>query len=346
MSEHTVIAVDLAKTVFEVAESDRPGRVRQRRRVGRNRLLPLLGEYQPATVVMEAAGTASYWGRQFQALGHRVVLLPPQHVKSYRRGDKTDRNDAKALLEAFRNEDLCSVPVKTEAQQSLCFLHRLRSSWQKTRKSRLNAMRGLLREFGLTIPVGARHVLPAARGWLCASISPIPAVLHPALFALCEEIGWLEEKMRECERELRRLARQMPAVHRLMTVPGIGLLTATALVGQVVDIQRFATGRRFASFLGLVPREHSSGLSRKMGGISKRGNGYARTLVIHGARSVLQAAHRYNKKDRLSQWACGLAEKRGHNKAVVAVANKLARIVWAVWREERNYELRGLPQAA
>jgi transposase len=223
-------------------------------------------------------------------------------------------------------------------QQTLTGLHRLRSAWMADRTGRINLVRGLLRELGFALPVGARHVLPRAGAVLDSPDSEIPMPLRLTLGAALQEIRDLETRIAEVEKQLRALAAQMPVVKRLLSIPGIGLLTATALVAFVGDVQRFASCRRFASFLGLTPREHSSGARRWLGRISKRGDIYLRMLLIHGARSVLLAAKRYPQPDRLRAWALHLQATRGHNKAAVALANKLARIVWAVWRHDSFYQ--------
>jgi len=330
------IAVDLAKSVFEVAISQRPGRVEKRLRLSRKRLLPFFAQQPPATVLLEACSSAHFWGRQLRNLGHDAVLLPPRHVRPYRQGNKTDRADAKALLEAHRNEEIRPVPVKTVEQHALAALHRLRSGWIATRTARINAVRGILRELGLTIPVGAQRVVLCVRALL--DDDAIPESLRVSLLEACDEIRSLEEKVRSTERQLEALGRQIAAVGHLRSVPGIGLLTATALVASVGDVRRFPSGRHFASFLGLTPKEHSSGHVRRLGRISKRGDAYLRTLLIHGARSVLWAAKSKKEPDRLRLWALELEQSRGHNKAAVALANKLARFAWVVLNERRNFQ--------
>ena len=343
MENDIVIAVDVAKSVFEVAVSDRPGHVCKRERPNRSQLLPFFLAYPGAKVVMEACGSAHYWGRELQKRGHQVALLPPHHVRPYVRGNKTDRTDAKGILEAYRNAALQPVPVKSVAQQSLTALHRFRSGWMKERTARLNAIRGLLRELGLFIPVGSREVVPAVWAQIEDADSEIPAALRSVFAEACQEIRDIEARVKKVERELEALAEQTPAVAWLLTIPGVGLITATALVGFIGDIRRFPSGRHLASYLGLTPREFSSGLKRRLGRISKRGDGYLRTLLIHGARSVLVHARR-QQPDRLRSWANDLAKTHVHNKAAVAVANKLARIVWAVWTKNVPYEL--MPKAA
>ena len=344
--ENTTVAVDLAKNVFEVAVSRLPGRIALRRRLKRNELLPYLAQQPAATVLLEACGSAHHWAREASHLGHRVVLLPPHRTKQYRAGSKTDRADAKAMLEAFRNDELHPVPIKSIAQQSLALLHRLRSGWMRSRTARLNTLRGILRELGETIPVGATKVVPRVWSLLEDANSVVPEALRPFLAELCTEIRDAERRIDQVSRQLERTGRETPAVEYLLSVPGIGPLTATALVAFVGDVRRFASGRRFSSYLGLVPKERSSGETRRLGRISKRGDVYLRTLLIHGARAVLWAAKKKAHPDALSAWALELEAKRGHNKAAVALANKLARITWSVWRDGRNYQPRVAAVAA
>jgi len=207
----------------------------------------------------------------------------------------------------------------------------------ETRTSRLNTVRGLLREFGVAIPVGANHVVPQIRGLFGEIDTPVPRLLQATLAAVCDEIGTLEANIHGIERQLEALARQMPDVVLLQTVPGIGLITATALVALVGDIQRFGSGRHFASYLGLTPKEDSSALRRRLGAISKQGDVYLRMLLIHGARSVLWHAKCTAQPTALQRWAVRTEQRRGHNVAAGAVANKLARIVWAVWEQQRPF---------
>jgi transposase len=336
MSNDTRIAVDVAKAVFEIAISDRPGHVTRRERQQRAQFLPFMAQQPSATVVMEACGSAHHWGRKLQELGHRVVLLPPHHVRPYIRRNKTDRTDAKGILEASRNDDIRPVPVKTVAQHVVTSLHRLRSGWMTERTARLNALRGLLRELGIFIPMGSREVVPMVWSFIEDADSDLPEALRPIFAEACREIRDIEARIKQVDRQLEATAEQLPAVGFLMSIPGVGPLTATALVGFIGDIRRFPTGRHFASYLGLTPREYSSGLKRNLGRISKRGDGYLRTLLIHGARSVLVHA-RKKQADRLREWANQISKTHVHNKASVAVANKLARIVWAVWKHETSF---------
>jgi len=344
VEKHTLIAVDLAKSVFEIAASHEDGKVAKRRRLSRSTFLEFFATAPQATVIMEACGSAHYWARQIQALGHKVVLLAPHQVRPYVPRNKTDRTDAKGLLEAYRNEDFRPVPVKTLAQQALTSIHRLRAGWIGARTAQVNSVRGLLRELGWVIPQGIEKVLPVARAIVAGVDAEIPASLRPILFAACEEIDALSERIKLAERQLEVLSEETPIVARLRTTPGIGLLTGSAMVAFVGEVQRFPSGRHFASYLGLTPKEHSSGSHRRLGRISKRGDTYLRTLLIHGARSVLCHARNAKSHDQLRAWALALDRRSGHNKAVVALANKLARIAWSVWKHDRPYTAR--PQAA
>lgn len=342
----TTIAVDLAKSVFQISVADGEWRVVERHRLTRAQLSRFFGERQPCAVVMEACGSAHFWGRWLRSLGFTVTLLPPQYVRGYVRRNKTDRADADALIEAARCAELLGVPVKSEQQQALSSLHRLRSGWVATRTGRINAVRGILREFGVTIPTGARRVVVAVRALVEDAVSPVPPALHGALTEAADEIRELEQRIAESERQLERLAEELPVVAQLRSIPGIGLLTSTALVAAVGDILRFPSGRHLASWLGLTPREHSSGMVRRLGGISKRGDRYLRTLLIHGGRSVLAAAGRSKQPDRLRAWGLQVSRLRGHNKGAVALANKLARIAWAVWRYADHYQSRPVQKQA
>ena len=286
-------------------------------------------------MLLEACGRSHHWARQLQQFGHTVQLLPAHDVHRYVRRNKTDRNDAKALLEAHRNDEIHAVPVKSIDQQTIASLHRVRSTWLATRTSRLNTIRGLLREFGVTIPTGAHHVAPVIQS--IVDDERVPIALRPIFTAAGDEVTALEAAIHNVERQLAGLARQRPDVELLQTIPGIGILTATALIATVGDLRRFPSGRHFASFLGLTAREDSSAERRRLGAISKQGDIYLRMLLIHGGRSVLWSAKGKATHDGLRAWALRTEQRRGHNIAAVAVANKLARIIWAVWTHQRPY---------
>jgi transposase len=334
----TTVAVDLAKTVFELAFANAQWHIVARQRLNRRQFARFLAQ-EPAThVVMEACGTAHYWGRVAQQHGHTVSLLPAGYIRPYVRRNKTDRADADALLEAVRSGEIPRVPVKSVSQQTLVAVHRVREQWMTTRTARINVIRGLLREQGILLPASARGAVQAVPRVLDDTEAPVPAPLRHALHLVYEEVREIEDRIAQVEAELKTLADADPVIARLRSIPGIGLLTSTALVGTVGHIHAFRRARQFASWLGLTPREHSSGPRRRLSGISKRGDVYLRCLLTHGARAVLHAAHRRataaQPLTRLQQWALRLQERRGHNKATIAVANKLGRIVWAVWHRD------------
>lgn len=344
MPHSTHIAVDLAKSVFEIVVSDQPGKVLERHRLPRAKFLEFFANRPAATVVMEACGSAHFWARKIESLGHGVVLLPPAQVRPYVLRNKTDRTDTRGILEAHRNEDICPVPIKSIAQQALTSLHRIRSAWVAERTAKINLLRGLLRELGLVIPVGAKKAVPHAWAFIEDEASGIPDTLRPLFAELCDEIRALGDRLDGAERQLEAIAKQHPTVARLRTIPGIGLLVATGVLAFIGDVHRFPSGRHFASYLGLTPREHSSGSRRSRGGITKRGDCYLRTLLIHGARAALVHAHGQSDPDRLRAWALRLEQTAGNKRASVALANKLARIVWAVLTHDRDF--RSVPVAA
>lgn len=338
----TTVAVDLAKNVFELAVADEMWRVIERCRLTRVQFERWFANRQVRRVVMEACGSAHHWARVLRARGVEVSLLPAQYVKAYLKRNKTDAADAVALLEAARAADIKPVAVKSVEQQALQALHRTRSAWMASRTSRINMLRGFCREFGLEVAVGAVRGLAQMARFIADEHSGIPAMLRAPMRLVLEEIRLMEARIESLERELAAIARESPACHALASVPGIGLLTSTAMVAAVGDPRSFASARRYSSFFGLTPREFSSGTSRYLGRISKRGNRYIRMLLTHGARSVLRAATAARRMgrpvDRLRSWALTVQERTNHNKATCALANKLARIAWAVWVKHENYQ--------
>jgi transposase len=309
---------------------ERQGHICQRKRLNRGQTITFLSQCPKATVLMETCGSSHYWGRVAQKFGHTVKLLPAQRVARNRIGNKTDRRDTGAILRSGTDERVVPVPVKTVEQQTICSLHRVRAALMKTRTARLNTVRGLLREFGVTIAEGAERIPPALREALSESPSSVPEPLHATLLSMMAEAGELEKKSQQVENQLRALARSVSLVERLEEIPGIGLLNATAFSAMVGNFPRFKSGRKFASSLGLTPKESSSGKRRWLGSISKAGDPYLRTLLIGGARSMLLGAHRTKRPHRLQAWALEVEKRRGRNRAAVAIANKLARIIWAV----------------
>lgn len=336
------IAVDLAKNVFEIAGANASGTIIERRRMTRPQFERFWLSQPRCRVAMEACASAHFWARHLIGLGYDVVLLPPQYVRPYIRRDKTDRTDCEAILEALRCGGIHPVSVKTEAQQAILALHTVRSQWMNTRTARINAMRALLSEFGLICPLGSDRFLRELHPLLAEKRDRIPDGVRRLLIELLEEVRFLEQRIDDVVAELTRITRAEPLLQALLTIPGVGVLTATALFASVGNIHGFKSGRHLASWLGLTPRESSSGGRRRLGGISKRGDVYLRTLLIHGARSALLVAQQRQKAGRslthLQAWALERNRYKHTNQAAVALANKMARVIWAVWKYERGFD--------
>jgi transposase len=341
-SLRSVVGVDLSKNVFELAVADEHWRLTERARLTRSQFERWFANREIDMVVMEACGSAHHWGRWLSALGVEVRLLPARYVRAYVKRNKTDAADAAALLEAARASDIVPVRVKSVEQQALQSLHRTRSLWMSTRTSRINALRGFCREFGIAIRPGSRIGIEQIGRVLADPHSALPTLLRGTMQLLVEEIRLLEARIGQLERELTALARQSAACKTLLSVPGIGLLTATALVAATSgQVNHFRDARHFASWFGLTPKESSSGMTRRLGRISKRGDRYLRMLLTHGARSVLRAAtvarQRGRPLDALRAWALNVQGRTHHNRAACALANKMARICYAVLRDGDDY---------
>ena len=338
----SVVGVDLSKNVFELAVADGEWRIVERARLTRGQFERWFANRRVSLVVMEACGSAHHWGRWLTALGIEVRLLPPHYVRAYVKRNKTDAADAAALLEAARCEEIVPVRVKSVEQQALQSLHRTRSLWMATRTSRINALRGFCREFGIAIAQGSRVGVEQIGRILADPRSAIPELIRETMKLLVEEIRLLEARIAQLERELTAAAKHSPACTTLLSVPGIGLLTATAMLAATGGaVSHFEDARHFASWFGLTPKEHSSGATRHLGRISKRGDRYLRMLLTHGARSVLRAATVATRAGRpidpLRQWAVAVQSRSNHNKATCALANKLARICYATLRDQQPY---------
>jgi transposase len=336
----TTIAIDLAKNVFQLALADTSFRIVRSLRLKRADFLLFWSNHAMVHVVMEACGSAHHFGRWLTSMGHRVTLLPPEYVRPYVRRNKTDAADCAALLEALRASDIKPVPIKTEHQQVIQLMHRARQQWQRDRTARINLARGMLREFGVAVPEGAERGQSAMRAQLANEL------LNPNIRALLtdvlQEIDQFEQRVLRLDRALAALSQSDPVLVKLESLPGIGWITATAIRASIGDIHRFKDGRSLSSWIGFTPKESSSGSTRKLGRMTKRGDVYVRTLLIQGARSVLAAARRKVQSgkplDALRLWAITLADRRGFNKAAVGLANKLARILWATWRHDRVFD--------
>lgn len=333
MSEISLVAIDLAKRVFQVEASDAAGHRLWERRVRREQLPKLIGSLVPTEIAMEACASAHHWGRQFVAMGHKVRLIPPPAVaRQVDRRKKNDRNDTRAIRRVARDEDVRPVPLKSTEDQTEQFEHRVRAQWVDQRTATINQVRAMLAEFGIVLPKG-EGVLLSRRGELLADERLAGmARLHCLLQAQFDLLARLGELIAEADRRLRKLARTSPVARRLISIPGVGPVISTGTVAAVADPKVFSCGRDFSAWMGIVPSQHSSGSKVQLGSITKRGSRYLRANLIHGARSLLVSIRRSNTEptDGLFVWAKSLLGRMHWNKAVVAVANKLARIIWAL----------------
>jgi transposase len=336
--EVKLIGLDIAKCVFQVQGVDGAGEVVLSKRLRRDAVLGFFSALAPTSVAMEACATAHYWARELMALGHEVRLLPPRYVKSYVWRNKTDAADAAAICVASGDPRIHAVPVKTADQQALLALHRVRELLVGQRTTLGNALRAHLGEFGIVAPQGQ-----AGLGRLREAVADdealvLPATALPALEALVVQWAALNDRVRELERAILRQHRANEASRRLATIPGIGPITATALVASIGDARNFRTGRHLAAWLGLTPREHASGLKRRQGAISKRGDAYLRRLLTLGAQSWL----RHHKTGQRSgdPWLIALQQRRPTPVVATALANKTARIAWAVMARGETYRPR------
>lgn len=329
-----LLAIDVGKQSFHIHGISSEG-VIVSRKVGRVKLLEMVASLGPATVAMEACASAHHWGRQFEAQGCAVCLIHPRFVKPFVKGSKNDAVDAEAIYEAALRPTMRFVPVKTTEQQDLQMLHRTRDRLITQRTALINHIRGLLAEYGVVIPVGAfRFRNKIADAVASATLSQLAAEMFTALIS---EFHMLDTRIAELDCKLVEICRTHEQCRRLATLPGVGPVVATALVAAIDDGRHFASGRALAAWIGLVPRQYTTGGKPRLGGIGKRANHYLRRQLVHGARSVLYRID--TRDDRRSKWARELLSRAGHNKTLIAMANKTARIAWAMLRNGENYKM-------
>ena len=330
----TTIGLDIAKNVFQLHGVDSTGRAVLLRKVRRDQLLPLLGSLQPCLIGMEACATAHHWARQLVALGHEVKLMPPAYVKAYVKRNKNDAADAEAICEAVTRPTMRFVAVKSAEAQSILMLHRSRHLLVRQRTAQISAMRAHLAEYGVIAPKGRAHVKELIEA-LDKGEGALPEMARQVLILIARTIEGLTVQIRKIEAELLAWYRTNQVCRRLSTIPGIGFITATALAASVVDAKVFRSGRQFAAWLGLVPRQHSSGGKERMGGISKMGDRYLRHLLVLGGTAIVRYTRR--KATAVSAWADKLLARKPARLVTVAVANKMARIAWAVMARDEGY---------
>jgi transposase len=332
------VGIDLAKNVFQVHGVDRSEKHVWRRRLRREEWINVVHErVEPGCEIgMEACGGAHHWARELQKRGYKVKLIAPQFVKPYVKSNKHDAADAEAICEAMARPGMRFVPVKTVEQQDIQAIHRVRASLIEQRSAKANQIRGLIAEYGLVAPRELLHLRRALPRWLEDEGNGLTARFRWLLRGLRDELAALDERITQLDHEIEQIARSEPAAKRLMQLRGVGPIIATAMLATVGDARQFRNGRQMSASVGLTPKQHSSGGKERMLGISKRGDAYLRSLLIHGARAVIRTAR--GKHDPLSRWVIKIADRRHPNIAAVALANKTTRIAWAMLSREMNYQ--------
>jgi transposase len=330
MEQITTVGIDLAKSVFSLHGVDAKGKTVLRRTVRRDRLVETVAGLSPCLIGMEACSGAHEWGRRFQGHGHTVRLMAPKFVAPYRKSDKNDGNDAEAICEAVTRPSMRFVPVKSVEQQALLALHRVRQGFVVERTAIINRLRGLMTEFGVVLALRSVTV----RRQAAQAAEALPELARGAIGDLLEQLRRLDERIEAYDKQIEAQARLSESARRLMKIRGIGATTALAIVATVGNAREFKNGRQFAAWIGLVPGQYSTGGKARLGHISKRGDAYLRNLLVQGARSVLQTASQHS--DRLSRWALELQARRGYYRTLVAIANKNARIAWALLAREQT----------
>ena len=341
MSEISTVGLDLAKLVFQVHAADEAGRCILRRQLKRREVLRFFAELAPCIVAMEACGSAHYWAREIVKLGHDVRLVPPAYVKPYVKRGKSDRIDAEAICEAASRPSMRFVPVKSIEQQSLCTLHRSRNLLIKTRTMLVNALRAHLAEFGFVASKGIGKLLDLAKIVSEAPAEALPDMVRATLSGLLDTIALIGTQLNGIEKQLQSWHRANAQSKRLETAPGVGLIVATALCALVPDPHLFKNGRHFAAWIGLTPKLDGTGGKTRLGRISKAGDRYLRKLFVLGATSLLRSLA--NKTNRLALWIQHLLARRSRRAVTVVLANKLARMAWAIMAQGGKYSPLALP---
>lgn len=330
----TTIGIDLAKNVFQIHGVDERGKVAVRKQLKRAEMAKYFAKLEPCLVGMEACGSAHHWARKLEGYGHAVKLMAPQFVKPYVKTNKNDMADAEAICEAVCRPNMRFVARKTVEQQAIISVHRARQGFVKARTAQANQIRGLLSEFGIAIPQGIYQLTKQVPEILEDGENGLPGTMRNLIERLTENLKEMDRQTNELEAQIQLWHRENEASRKLAEIPGVGPITASAIVATVGDAREFKNGRQLAAWLGLVPKQNSSGGKQTLLGISKRGDTYLRTLMIHGARAVIRFAE---KKAEPESWMRKLMARRNKNVAAVALANKNARIVWALLAKDRMF---------
>ena len=336
MSLIKVVGIDLAKLVFSIHGVDEHGKCKLRKTIKRNKLLAEVSPLPKCIIGMEACSGSHYWARELTKLGHDVRIMASKFVIPYRQNEKNGANDAEAICKAASRPKTRFVSIKSEEQQAVLCLHRIRQGAIKDRTARINRLRGLLSEFGIIMPKGRYPAQNAITDILEDAENGLPMLARELLDDLWQSIQDLNQQILKHDRKLYQLASQMEQAKRLLSIPGIGEVTATAVVATVNDAKHFESSRSFSAWIGLVPKQYTTDGVARLGRISKRGEKHIRTCLIHGARAVI--ANCKNKTDRTSLWVKDLVERRGFKRATVALAAKNARLIWALLQSGKEYQ--------
>jgi len=336
MNKHSLIAIDLAKNIFQVCVVNSCNRVLMNKPFNRKTLSEYMVKQQPSIVAMEACYSSHYWARLFESYGHQVKLIPAQHVKPFVRGNKNDHNDALAIAEASQRPNIIPVPIKTIVQQDIQSLHRLRERCVSQRTSLSNQTRGLLSEYGIVFPQGFKAFKQALAMLLDPEDKQLSVPLKQQIGYVSDEFKRMTARLKDLNESLAQIAKDNPYCQRLMSIPGIGYVNATGLYSAIGNGSQFKNGRELSVWLGITPKLFASGNKKVMGGITKRGNRYLRKQLIHGARAVMYRCKK--RDDHLSNWLKKLVIRRGPNKASVALANKMARLCWTLLQKNEMYQ--------
>ena len=336
MQDIKVLGIDLAKDVFQLHGVDARGKRVLKKRIERCKLPEYIGNLTSCTIAMEACGGSNYWARVFQRNGHIVKLISPQFVKPFVKTNKNDANDAEAIVEAASRPSMHFVSVKQVQQQDIQSLHRVRSRIIKNRTALINEIRGLNLEYGIAIPLGAMKVKSHLRSIIDDKGNELTTSSRELMQELYDELIETEARLKTLEKKIKLICKESDQCRRIMSIPGVGELTATAIVAAVPNANEFKNGRHMSAWLGLVPRQSSSGNKQMLLGISKRGDRYLRTLLIHGARSAL--THCKNTDSKYGEWLIDKKSSLSFNKAAVALANKNARIIWALLKTGKEFD--------
>lgn len=331
------LGIDLAKNTFSLVGMNEHGKVILRKTLSRRKLLPYIAQLHPCSIAMEACSGAHYWAREFKSIGHQVAIIAAKFIEPFRTGGKNDNNDAEAICEAAMRPNIWHVPIKTVEQQAVMTLHRVRQGLIRERTAMINQLRGLLSEFGIVMTKGRYALQNEIQDILEDAQNGLPHLARKMIDNLWQRIKQANEQILEYDRALAQQVREDKTAQRLMTIPGVGEQVATAMSANVPDPRLFKNSRQFCAWLGLVPRQFTTGGKIRLGRITKRGDKYMRMCLIHGARAVM--ANLRDKQDKVSRWIRELIERRGYLRAAVALAARNARLIWTLMIKREEYKI-------